>query len=678
MSFVHPSFLWAFAVLLIPIIVHLFNFRRYKTIYFSSIQFIKKVDQETNSTKNIKHYLVLFTRLLAFSALVLAFAQPYIPTGENNKSADTILGIYLDNSYSMSAKGTNGNLFNHAKESLRTIISQQPTEQQYVLVTNELSGIEHRIITSAELLDRLELVSLSPIARPTLQPLKNIKGFLSNEGFKGNLQYVTLSDFQKTQELRTENLDTSAYYSFIQFAPQTTRNLFIDSVWFEQPFQRIGVNSTLNVRVNNFGDSPITNAEIKLDVGKTNRQALTDLPANESTIVSINFTNKISGFQMGQVEVIDEHLNFDNTYYFSYEVKESLSVIVINGTGAPSYPKNVYLTDDFYQVEEINIGQLQVEKLNEGDLIVLNGLESISSGLRTKLVQLSEQGKSICIIPGTSPDNNMYNKFLQTLQLPLLKKEVGQSMRIKNIASEYEFYRGMFNEEVDNIRMPPLRKHFNSSVYTDANFDALITMENNDVLFAATGNKSKIYMLYTSASDEFNDFSKSALFSAIMLRIGELSQLQQTLSLDIGSSSSFYPDIEIGKDEKVELTNGNYRFIPSMSFENERLSINVRQGENNQSITAGNYDILYKDQEKSHVALNFSRLESKLNYFSPEDIDGYLNSFGINNTSFNTLEDFEDIHQLSVEKPNEYWRILLTLALVLFIAEMMIVLLWKV
>ena len=676
MSFVNPSFLWAFAVLAIPIIIHLFNFRRYKTIYFSSIQFIKKVDQETNATKSIKHYLVLITRLLAFSCLVLAFAQPYIPTSENNRTADSILAVYVDNSYSMSAKGTNGNLLNHAKESLRSIVDQQPKAQNFVLVTNALSGIEHRIITATELQDRLEMINLSPISRSPLQPLKSIRSFLTNEGFSGNLQFLSLSDLQKNNELNTKDLDSSAYYTFLQFAPQSKQNLFIDSVWFDQPFQRIGVNSTLNVRVNNFGDSPVTNAEIKLDVGKTNRQALVDIPANESSVVSINFTNKQNGYQTGTVEILDEQLHFDNTYHFSYEVRKELNVSIVNGSDASSYPSDVYETDDFYKLESYDVEQLKIDVLNDADLIVLNGLSSISSGIRTKINQLNERGKSILIIPGMDPDPNTYNQLLKMNSLPLIKSASDQSLRIKDIATSFPFFQGMFDKKVDNIRMPPIQKYFASQIYTNSNYDKLVALEDGSPLFVSSGNR-KTYMIYSAANDEFSDFSKSALFSALLLRAGELSQQQQGLALELGTSQSFKTGIEVKQDEKVELRSEDYSFIPSMSFDAKQLSINVRHGENDQSIQAGTYDIIHNDDKKGQLALNYDRKESKLNYYEPDEIRSHLTSIGVKNTSFKTLESFEDIHQLSVEKPNEYWRILLTLALVFFITEMLIVLFWK-
>lgn len=682
MSFVYPSFLWAFALLIVPILVHLFSFRRYKTIYFSSIQFIKKVEQQTNSTRNLKHYLILATRLLAFSFLILGFAQPYIPDSKDANTVNKVYAIYLDNSQSMSANGTNGNLLNHAKETLRELIAKQTRDQQYVLVTNELSGIEHRIITSTELLDRLDNVVLSPISRPLNEPLQSMRDFLTNEGYVGSTQYLVLSDLQKTEHLEKNFqralMDTTSNYTFLQVLPQQTKNLFIDSVWFDQPFQRKGTSSKLYVRANNFGTSPITNAEIQFETGKVNRQALVDIPANGETVFEFNFINKNEGIQAGKVTIADEQLHFDNGFYFSYEVSEQLNVIIVSEKSSARYTNRVFSTDDYYQVTNYNIDQLQPESLDEGQLIILNGLNTISSGLRTKVKQLVDQGKSLFVIPATNSDKNTYNQLLREQHLPLIADINDQSLRIKRIASEFSFFKGMFDKKVDNIRMPPLNRHFNSVVYNDANYHALIRLENDKPFFVESGKRQRVYMLYSSIDDDFNDFSKSALFSAILLRAGELSQKDQNLWLTLGSSDTYAPALSGSNDESVELKNDTYRFIPSSSIVNGQYLIDVRNNVNNNSINADIYEIMHKDQMIGKLALNYGREESRLEYYSKEELTAVLTTAQLKNISFSTIEDFQDIRELSVSNPNEYWRILLTLALVFFIVEMLIVLFWKV
>ena len=83
MQFVNPYFLFGLFALAIPIIVHLFNFRKYKLFYFSNTRFLQELQQKTNKQSRLRKLIILSLRLLAIAALVLAFARPYIPTKES-------------------------------------------------------------------------------------------------------------------------------------------------------------------------------------------------------------------------------------------------------------------------------------------------------------------------------------------------------------------------------------------------------------------------------------------------------------------------------------------------------------------------------------------------------------------------------------------------------------------
>lgn len=120
MRFEHPTILYTLLLLVVPILIHLFSFRRYKTFYFSSIHFLKNIEEETRNVRKLKHLLVLISRILAFACLIFAFAQPYLPVkGISNSHANSVLAIYIDNSFSMSSEGSNGNLLSESKEQAR-------------------------------------------------------------------------------------------------------------------------------------------------------------------------------------------------------------------------------------------------------------------------------------------------------------------------------------------------------------------------------------------------------------------------------------------------------------------------------------------------------------------------------------------------------------------------------
>ena len=166
MHFVYPQFLWALLLLAFPIIIHLYNFRKYKTLYFSSLKFLKKVELENQATKNIKQWIILASRLLCLLFAILAFAQPYLPVNQKlREGGNPLLSIYLDNSFSMGQKGTEGELLSEGRETAKRLILDASNDTRFFIVTNEMSGIEQRVISKVEALDYLDKIELSPLVR---------------------------------------------------------------------------------------------------------------------------------------------------------------------------------------------------------------------------------------------------------------------------------------------------------------------------------------------------------------------------------------------------------------------------------------------------------------------------------------------------------------------------------
>jgi hypothetical protein len=198
MSFVYPNFLWAFFILLVPIIVHLFNFRRYKTVYFSRVQYLHEVVEDSKSGSKLKHLLVLISRLLLLSCLVLAFAQPFIPT-KSGEMTENLTSIYIDNSYSMQADGSDGNLLNEAKNQAIDIVKSLEENERVNLITADLESKHQRFYTKAETLEMIKEIDFSAKSTPLTSVLRLQSDLLAKAGEKGNRRIFILSDFQKKQ-----------------------------------------------------------------------------------------------------------------------------------------------------------------------------------------------------------------------------------------------------------------------------------------------------------------------------------------------------------------------------------------------------------------------------------------------------------------------------------------------
>ena len=98
MQFKHPEYLYFLGLLIIPILVHLFQLQRFTKTPFTNVALLQKLVLETRKSSQVKKWLILATRLLLFTTLILAFCQPYF--SNHKKELTPHHFIYLDNSLS--------------------------------------------------------------------------------------------------------------------------------------------------------------------------------------------------------------------------------------------------------------------------------------------------------------------------------------------------------------------------------------------------------------------------------------------------------------------------------------------------------------------------------------------------------------------------------------------------
>jgi len=166
MKFINPQFLWAFGVLAIPIIIHLFNFRRFKKVMFPNLRFLQEVQIQNKNKQQLKKLLVLASRLLALSFLVLAFAGPFIPgKDEGVSAAGNVLSIYIDNSFSMNAEGSEGELLEVAKNRARNIAGAYNETDQFQLLSNDFEGKHQRLVNREAFLQWVDELGYSAKTR---------------------------------------------------------------------------------------------------------------------------------------------------------------------------------------------------------------------------------------------------------------------------------------------------------------------------------------------------------------------------------------------------------------------------------------------------------------------------------------------------------------------------------
>ena len=118
--------------MIIPILIHLLQLRRFRKTAFTNVRLLEKLAVEANRSSRLKKWLLLFCRLGLIAALVVAFAQPYQAKEDAGTSREIV--IYLDNSFSMQAPEGQTSLMQLAVQEL---LQNLPPEFECALLTND-------------------------------------------------------------------------------------------------------------------------------------------------------------------------------------------------------------------------------------------------------------------------------------------------------------------------------------------------------------------------------------------------------------------------------------------------------------------------------------------------------------------------------------------------------------
>jgi hypothetical protein len=76
MTFLQPWMLAALPLISLPVIIHLINLRRFQTVEWAAMQFLRSARAASRGYSQLRHWLVMFLRMLAVAAVVLAVGRP--------------------------------------------------------------------------------------------------------------------------------------------------------------------------------------------------------------------------------------------------------------------------------------------------------------------------------------------------------------------------------------------------------------------------------------------------------------------------------------------------------------------------------------------------------------------------------------------------------------------------
>ncbi|MBC7653452.1 MAG: BatA domain-containing protein [Oligoflexus sp.] len=673
MGFLFPGFLFALLLVAIPVIIHLFNFRKFKKVYFTNVKFLKDVQLQTYSTQKLKERLILLSRILVVIFLVLAFAQPYFKD-ESDKNAfkNAVVSIYLDNSYSMEAVNKNGSLLDEAKRNVKDLVDAYSLNDKFQLFTNDFSGKQQRLITKEELLDELNDIKTSPIVRDYQSVINRQQNFLLKQQQVEREAYL-ISDFQK-QNQESLNKDTAINFHLIPLLANDLPNISVDSVYFLSPFHQPNQKENLVYKVTNHSDKAAENIPVKLNInGSQKAIASLNIKPNSSQTDTLIFSGLIGGWQKAAISIKDYPIVFDDILNFTFEVKKQLPVLAIFENQSLQNIKFAYQTDAFFKFTEVDLSQINYSGLSSQQLIILENLKSISSGLTQQLKQYLDNGGSLTVFIPLDADIVSYQSFFKTIGTDYPTSLVSQNIKAKNIDLTHPIFTDIFDQTPKNIDLPIANKYFTSTSFTKTTKEVLITGEGNIALFDVFKiGKGKTYVSFIPIEKETSNFSQHALFLPMLFKMALLASKEQKLFYTIGENQEIeIPNINIPENQNIIIKKKELEVIPELIKKPSGTILYFADQLNNQGV----YDVLLKDSLLASFALNQDRKESALLFNNRDELSKI---FGIDKK--NILKSNAEPITKQIETANfgiGLWKLCIILTILFLLMEILLIRFFK-
>lgn len=513
-TFLYPSFLWALTLISIPILIHLFNFRKFKSVYFSNVEILKTLEQRSKKTKSLRNWIILVLRIVAIAALVIAFAYP-IETAEK-KQGEKLVCLYIDNSFSMDADGLEGNKFDLAKSFADKIIQEFDDNTKFQILTNNFKG-EHQFLYSKDkTADLISEITVSNASQEFQTILNRQLNFLKKQESK-NSNIFWISDFQSLTDSSLFNPD-SIDINFCMIASGENKNISLDSIWFESPVRSNRGLEEIWVKVNNHSQTDVNVLPVELNVGAKKNQQTIALKANESRTISFTYSQPTDSVVNGVISLEDGNLKFDNQLYFSYPIKKQASVYVISES--EEFNKTIhqlFKNDSTVKYSITHPNQVNYTALSAQDLVILGEIKSPTASLFNTLQQLSKDGLSVAIFPSAHADIASYQNVANVIGTFAITKMDTNQLEIETIKQDHSFFKDVFQDQLisENTKtlLPVLKNHL--QMYNKSG-DVLIFKTDGSPFLLQSEN---IYFFSNGISTECSNLKSNALIVPLFYQL---------------------------------------------------------------------------------------------------------------------------------------------------------------
>ncbi len=452
MTFLNLILLGGVAAFSVPLLIHLLNRSRFRTIEWGAMHLLDSAFQTNNKRIRIEQLILLLIRCSIPVLLAFCLARP-VYTAWQALPGETPLAIVvaLDNSYSMEAGSTTGTAFSNATESACQILEslQRGSEISVINMGGKATPVFDTPVFDAHMMNRQLRERTSGFgAADTAQSIEAALDILSNASL-AQRELVLISDFQANNWTGLDDafverikgelaaMPVRPQVTFFQTKSDPKGNVALQSLDYSRT--ALGVGQTLNVRANvkNFDVDDHVGLRLSLLVNGE-QQSMSQVQLGGNASAQVLFTHQFKRAGSHLIEVVLEHddaLARDNRIAASITVLDRIDVLLVDG--APSEEPLESETDflsialtpfttggstlaDLVQVQTVLPGQLDADLLGGSDVVVLANIEKLPSPELERLKSYVINGGNLLLFPGDKTDVTWHNsRMAKTGLLPM-------------------------------------------------------------------------------------------------------------------------------------------------------------------------------------------------------------------------------------------------------------------
>ncbi|KYG76848.1 hypothetical protein AWW68_19335 [Roseivirga spongicola] len=591
---------WGLLAVVIPIIIHLFNLRRVKRVEFSNTTLLRRIKEESSAKRKPIELLVLFSRIMAISLLVIAFAQPVIKDDSTSASLGTDVLIYLDNSLSLSAQGDNGaSNFDEIVNDGSSIADSYPEGASFHFVENAYGNSLTTGFTRESLKELLTEVEQVGVDRDAQELYSRIKG----SDFVGDV--YLLSDFQGKSDFTSIRKDSVNQYFVKLIQSESLDNVFVDSVFLENSYLSGKFSNLLNVTLRrNYRDNEEVNIKLLID-GQLYGTGEVDFGNQLVANHVFELQGALPGLERIELQIEDPTLQFDNSFYLSINKVDRVRVIEVYDENSPSFLSALFEDNEAFQFDRIDSRFVDNELLSSANFLLINQIQKPSNQLISSVNGLLESGGTVVVIPSAESGEGELSRLG-------IRANAESQERVKLSSPDFEnpLYQGVFEDEDENIEMPEATVSFR---VLNSELDYLQFVNGRSYLSKVISD-GNLFFFASPFDIKYSSFPSHALFVPVMYKLALGSKVNlSNLYYYTDSETVFFPIDEVNPGSIFQMSSEAGQLTPDQRIDGDRLVLEIPKD----LIRAGHYSLMQGSESVGTLSFNIPKSESDLSPLDP-------------------------------------------------------------